>query len=115
MGTLIVDLLIITAIVCYVVDVSGFVPSIKRMYLRKVFGVHNPNITSINWKPFDCSLCMTLWVGLFYLLVMGQITLINIGIVFFFSLISSNVSGFLWLVKDYLSALENWLQKLIKQ
>lgn len=113
MNFTIVNLILITIIVCYIEDCSGFVQSIKRQYLRKFLKLQNTDITLLNWKPFDCSRCITFYSGLIYLLCIGKFTIPYITFVSILSLLSSNISGLLLTLKDYLSAFENWLQKLI--
>lgn len=56
------DLLMITTIVCFLVDVSGIVDSIESM-LSRWRGKPCRLI-----KPFSCSLCMSFWIGLIYIL-----------------------------------------------
>lgn len=114
MNTLI-DLLIVTVIVCFVIDVSGFIQSIKRQYLRKFWGIKNPDISLLNWKPFDCSLCCVFYCTLIYIAVSGNFTLPWIGMCVLLSLTSSNVSGLMLCVKDFLAAVECRIQKLINK
>lgn len=56
------NLLMITTIVCFVIDVSGIVDSIESM-LSRWRGKPCKLI-----KPFSCSLCMSFWIGLIYVL-----------------------------------------------
>lgn len=114
MSTLI-DMLIIACIVCFVIDVSGFVQSMKRLYLRRFWKMKNPDISSLSWKPFDCSLCSVFWCTLIYIAVTGNFTLPWIGMCVLLSFISSNISGFMLCVKDFLAAVECRIQKLIEK
>lgn len=59
----------IAVIVVFVVDYSGVVENVKKMLWRWVKG--NKVYIPFSVKPFDCSLCLTFWIGLIYLLVMG--------------------------------------------
>ena len=102
MNTLI-DMLIIACIVCFVIDVSGFVQSMKRLYLR------------LSWKPFDCSLCSTWWSCLLYIIITGRFTLIYILVAAMLATVSSNISGFMLCIKDFLAAVECRIQKLIEK
>lgn len=110
----IINLILIEITTCFIIDCSGFINSIKRQYLRKIFKIKNPDISNLNWKPFDCSLCMTFWLGIIYLLITSNFTLFNFAILSILSLMSSNVSGLLLTIKDFLSSFEMWLEKLIK-
>jgi hypothetical protein len=114
MNTLI-DLFLLTIIVCYIEDCSGFIQSVKRQFLRKVMKIKNPNITSLNWKPWDCSRCLSFYSGLIYLLFTHNFIIPYIAFVSFLSLISSNISGFLFCVKDILTLIENLIQRLIQK
>ena len=63
------ELLLISAIVVYIVDLSGFTGSWKN-WLWRHFKTNTKSI-----KPFDCSQCMTWWCGLAYLAISGQFSL----------------------------------------
>lgn len=56
------DLLMLTTVICFVIDVSGIVDSIESM-LSRWRGKPCRLI-----KPFSCSLCMSFWIGLIYIL-----------------------------------------------
>lgn len=114
---IIVNLLLIAVIVCFIVDCSGVVYEFKKFISRiltKKFKLSiNPDDLVI--KPFDCSLCMTWWSGLIYLIIIQQFTLPYIAFVAFLALIASNISGLMMTIKDYLAAFEIWLEKLISK
>lgn len=110
-----IDMVIITMTVCFVTDVSGFVQSIKRMYLRKVWKMRRPDITDLDWKPFDCSLCLSLYCMLAYMAVTGHFTLGWLAVCVLLSMSASNISGFMLCIKDLLAALETLFQKLISK
>lgn len=60
------------AIVTFIVDCSGFTNTWKG-WLGKWLKIDVGRV-----RPFDCSLCMTWWVSLAFLLIVQQFTLINI-------------------------------------
>ncbi len=68
------DLIRITLLVCFLVDASGFMDSMKYRVFRFVKGRNAP-YAEFGLKPFDCSLRMTWWAGLGYLWYTGQLTL----------------------------------------
>ena len=98
-------LLLIEVIVCFIVDCSGFIYSIKSLILK---ALHLPKSRpqDLPLKPFDCSLCMTWWTGLIYLLVTHSFSIISLAILSMLALLSSNVSGILLTIKDLLAWLE---------
>lgn len=113
----IINLVLITIIVCFIIDCSGFIndglkPFVAWLVNRKSKVKISPENINIG-KPISCSLCMTWWTGIIYLLCTGEFTLINFTILSLLALVSSNISGLLLTLKDYLATFENWLQKLI--
>ena len=82
--------------------------------MKKVFKLKNPDISSLVWKPFDCSLCMTWWTGITYLLIAGQFTLINFAFVTILAALASEISEMIRLVKDLIAKIESFIQKLLQ-
>lgn len=113
MNTLL-NLLLLTFVICFIVDVSGFFTFVKKFVASRLEGKYS-NLKAEDIKiPFvTCSLCTVWWAGIIYLLCIGDFTLVNLTFVAFLSLVSSNISGLLFTLKDYLSSFEMWLQKLI--
>lgn len=122
----IINLFLITAIICYIVDLSGFIDTIKITILKYIFAykdkqtgtlynIKNPDPSSLTIKPFDCSLCMTWWTNLIYLLCSGNLTLFNIFIVIILSLLASEISELLRLVKDFIITVEQIVKNYIQQ
>lgn len=112
----IINLILISIIVCFIIDISGFFTFVKKFVASRLEGKYK-NLTYNDIKiPFvTCSLCSVWWSGLIYLIIVGKFTIPYIAFVAFLSLISSNISGFLLVTKDYLAAFEMWLEKLIEK
>lgn len=112
----VLDLLFLTIIICFIVDVSGFFNFIKKFIASRLEGKYK-NLKSEDIKiPFiTCSLCSVWWCGLIYLLITHNFTIPYIALVSFLSLISSNISGFLFSIKDILALIENLIQRLIQK
>lgn len=70
-------LLIINLVVILIVDLSGFVQSLKRAVSR-LFTKGKFNTDNYRIKPFDCSYCMTFWSLLLYLLLTHELTFITV-------------------------------------
>ena len=98
-------LLLIEVIVCFIVDCSGFIISLKSLIL-KMLHLPKSRPQDLTLKPFDCSLCMTWWTGLIYLLVTHSFSIISLAMLSMLALLSSNVSGILLTIKDLLAWLE---------
>lgn len=79
---LIIDLTLITFIIVYIIDFSGFTIDISK----KVFKVFNPGkiYTFQLMKPFSCSLCMTFWTIVTYCICSDYSILISLAYATFF-------------------------------
>lgn len=97
--TFVTDLFSILVISVIVIDISGFVYSIKSA-IGKYLGI-SPN--SFRIKPFDCSFCMTFWVSMIYLLVVGRFTLVNIAVVLLICCLTTPLKNLIMSVRDKLT------------
>ena len=97
--TFMVSLFSILVICVIVIDISGFVHSIK-VAIGKYLKI-SPN--SFRIKPFDCSFCMTFWVSMIYLLVVGRFTLVNIAIVLLLCCLTTPLKNLIMSVRDKLT------------
>lgn len=112
----ILDLIFLSIIICFIVDVSGVMNEIRK-FIASIISKKTKikvDYRELKLRPVGCSLCSIWWSGLGYLLFVGKFTIPYIALVSFLSLISSNISGFLFCVKDILSVIENLIQKLIQ-
>jgi hypothetical protein len=91
-----IDLFLITLITVFIVDISGIIDSVEASLSKWLKGkVRIP-------KPFSCSLCMTWWVGLIYILCLGEFNLINISLVALFAHLSGVLGTLLVFVREIL-------------
>ena len=93
------DLFSILIICVLVIDISGFVHSIK-VAIGKYLKI-SPN--SFRIKPFDCSFCMTFWASVIYLLVVGRFTLVNIAVVLLLCCLTTPLKNLVMSVRDKLT------------
>lgn len=112
MNMVLIDLLLIACIVVFIVDISGFVDSVKSgiKYVLTKGKISNSNYRI---KPFDCSLCMTFWTGLIYLYITKNFTIEYIAYVTLLAAISDIIKSYILLVKDLLIYLSRIIYKLI--
>lgn len=105
---MILDLFLITIIICFIIDISGIIESIE-WWLSKWLKV-NCKIP----KPFSCSLCMTFWVGLIWISIF-DFTLLNFVYVCLFATLSEQISNFIIIIKQLVQWVQDaivlWLQK----
>lgn len=108
----ILDLLIITGIVVFIVDISGAVESLKTG-IKRIFTKGKMSSSDFSLKPLDCSLCMTFWIGLIYLLIMDKFTLPYIGYVCALSAMVEVFNNVFHLVKDTCTTVINLMFRII--
>ena len=76
---MIINLIIITFSIVYIIDFSGFIFNISKTIWKILNKNKEYQYTLI--KPFGCSLCMTFWVTLGYCYLIINLSLIySIGI-----------------------------------
>lgn len=110
---MLLQLTLITLIIVYIWDISGFVPSMKRLILKKLTKATNPDPNKVTWKPWDCSRCMTVWIGLAWLLICHQFTIHLIAYVMLMSFMTVPIGAFLNMIYDILSWIITKISKLI--
>lgn len=102
------DILAIAFIYVFLLDISDGVDALKRFLWNRLFkNVPYPD-TGISIKPFDCSLCLTWWTSLLYIVVTNNI---SFTIVCYVAIISSMTTT----IRDIYCILQNILQKILKK
>lgn len=105
---MILDLFLITIIICFIIDISGIIESIE-WWLGKWL-----KVTCKVPKPFSCSLCMTFWMGLIWISIF-DFTLLNFVYVCLFATLSEQISNFIIIIKQLVQCVQDaivlWLQK----
>lgn len=92
------NLLMLTIVVVYIVDLSGFTEAWKAFLWRKYKVSQDRPI-----KPLDCSMCMTWWLGLFYLLCHRHLTLPMVAYVAMLSILTIPIGQLLILIRESLT------------
>lgn len=96
---MLIDLLLLTLIIVFIIDLSGIIDELETILSKWLKGkVRIP-------KPFSCSLCMTWWSGLIYILCMDNFTLLWVATVALFAHLSGVLSTLLIWVRETL----NWV------
>lgn len=109
---IVLQLLLIEILICFIVDLSGFTETLKKG-VKRLFKIKD--ITNIELKPFTCSLCMTWWSGLIWLVCTGNIHIWTIAVLGVMSFLAKNLTGLLRWLSDMLIKVENLLYKLIEK
>lgn len=97
------QLLLLSAIVVFIVDCSGFTDTILHLASKFTARYGLPPVRSL--RPFTCSLCMVWWSGIIYALVVGQFNLPVIAFVALLSHLSKTINYFFIFIRESLSML----------
>lgn len=111
--TTMLNLLILTCIIVYIIDISGFVDEILKRIYDKYIKVGDYNQLKPKLKPFTCSLCSSFWAGLIYLIATAQLNILMIGYVCLLSSLTPIIGDVFILIKDALNKIINLIYKLI--
>ncbi len=96
-----IDLFEITVIVVIIVDISGFIDSIK-VFIGKVLGINN-----VSLKPFDCSFCVNWWLSLAYLVITNKLSITAVMVTLLLSTMTPIVKDAIYLVRDLIGKIIN--------
>ena len=88
------ELFELTVIVVIIVDISGFIDSIKA-FVGKVL-----NINNVSLKPLDCSFCMNFWASLGYLVITNQLSLTAVMVTLLLSTMTPIIKDAIYLIRD---------------
>lgn len=106
------NLLIMQLVIVFILDLSGVMLSIKKLIWRSLFGKATIDQSyKLSLKPFDCSLCSTWWYGLIWLLVVRDITMLNIGYVALLAYMTTFSKDLILTISELLNKLLNKLNK----
>lgn len=96
---MILDLILIQCIIVFIIDLSGAVDSFK-LFISNILTKGKIQTTNYDLKPFTCSLCMTHWLGLLYLILTSQFTFGSYGLVCLLAFLTPVTSSILLYCKD---------------
>lgn len=96
-------LLILTSIIVFIIDLSGFIDEVEKILSKWL------KAKVLIPKPFSCSLCISWWIGLLYLLIYGKFTIIWIGYVALLSLLTTTIYNGLLMIRDLLNKIIDWV------
>ena len=102
---MVLDLFLIALILVVITDISGFPEDGLAPLFRKITGSKK----GVPSKIFTCSFCQTNWVGLFYLIVTGQLSLASYAIVLLFATMTPVIYMGVLFLKDLFTKIIEWL------
>lgn len=98
---ILIDLLLVTLIIVYIIDISGAIEDLVEPLLGKIFHKSKVKLK----KPWSCSRCMTFWIGLLYLLITWNITIPYIFYVCMLSMLTPFFNNVMALLLEALNKL----------
>lgn len=98
------DIFLLSLLVIYIVDVSGFTDAWLRAFSRWL------GHTVREVKPFSCSLCMVWWSGFVYAIVTGHFCIRILAFVALMSYASITISNLLIFLRE--KTLQ-WINKIL--
>lgn len=107
-----IELVLLAYIVVMIVDISGAIDSLKSG-LKWLMTKGKMNNSDYRLKPIDCSLCMTFWVGIIYLLIHGIFCVKYVAFVLLLACFTEVIKSSILLVKDIAITIINWIYKII--
>ena len=84
----------ITVIVVIIVDISGFVDSVKTL-IGKVLHINN-----VSLKPIDCSFCLNFWVSMAYLVITNELSITAVMVTLLLSTMTPIIKDAIYLIRD---------------
>lgn len=102
---MVLDLFFIALILVVITDISGFPEDGLAPLFRKITGSKK----GVPSKIFTCSFCQMNWVGLFYLIVTGQLSLASYAIVLLFATMTPVIYMGVLFLKDLFTKIIEWL------
>ena len=110
---MIFDLFLIAVITVCIIDLSGFLGTLKSV-LSKTLTRGKISNSDYQLKPIDCSLCMTWWCGLIYLIINNQLTLLNVSILLLIAVSTPIINDIIRLIQDIITKIINIIYKKIQ-
>ena len=97
----------ITVITVIVIDISGFIDSIKE-FIGKML-----NISNVRLKPFDCSFCLNFWTSMAYLICVDELSLTTLMVSLLLSVMTPAIQDLIYLIRDLTATIINKISNLI--
>ena len=102
---MLIRLLLITLIIVFIVDISGAIEHLVYPLVKRILKI--PKTSRIEIPLISCSLCMTFWIGLIYIVCMREFTLLNLFFVCICAFLTPHIKDLFILVRDTLTIISN--------
>lgn len=105
---IIINLLIIQFLLVFILDYSGAVDELFTPLVKRLTGAKIGHLG----KPWSCSTCMTVWLGMFYLLCVRHFTFPYLAALAALAALTPVTLSVINLVRDLLEALITFIYKI---
>lgn len=109
-----VNLMLIAVISVFIIDYSGFVGEIEQFISGFMTRAQGRRVVFRIPKPFSCSLCTVFWVGVLYIIITGNLNLINTAIVCAIAGLTSVIFDMMTLIRDILIKIIAVISNILK-
>ena len=99
------DIMLIAFCWVFMLDVSGFWLTFSATV--KGWLTNGLIKTPFEFKPFSCSLCMTFWTGIAYLLITGAFSIASFAVVCLAAFLTPTIKDALFTIRDLLTKMFN--------
>lgn len=103
---MVAKLILISIFWIFIIDLSGIVNSIQHG-LSKWVGK-----TLFIPRPWSCSLCLTFWTGLAYLIIYGYLNLLGLAALAMVSVMTPQVKDIIIMMKDIITSIITYIYKI---
>lgn len=108
------ELICIQFITVFIIDICGFVDSVKYG-ISWILTKGKLPTTNYTIKPFDCSLCSTFWLCLIYLVVCQKLTLPYLAFICLLAGTTIQTKNIFYLIGDVIDTIINKITNLISK
>jgi hypothetical protein len=109
---MIFNFLCIAVIWVVILDLTDFMPTIKG-WISSILTKGKSHNSEYRLKPIDCSLCMSWWSILAYIIIVNQLSLVNIMLALLIAWLTPVIKDTLILINTLINTLITKLMKNI--
>lgn len=105
---MILELFLISTLMVMIIDISPLIKDMEE-FLERYLRVNKARVP----KPFSCSLCMTFWSGLAYIILKGEPTLLNVTLTMLFAVLTPATGDLIYALRDLAIRIIRKLDKIL--
>ena len=109
----ILNLFIISIIWVLILDLCGFARTVDVLFYRLIYRKRAYR-DDAHFPPFDCSMCMSFWTGLIYLLITHSFTIPYLAFLLLFAWATTIERDIFIFIKDLITKLIDVLYTLFR-